>query len=387
MRFILYFCALFSLVFLTNFSIVLADQFGTFEGKPTLLLDRQEIETQCKSFAKTPGQHDRILLTSFRYKDPKGLTWSVPSGACVNGASIPKAFWSFIGGPLSGKYVEASIIHDYYCTVKSRPWQETHEAFYYAMRARGVSATKAATMYQAVQKFGPRWEKVKVKGKSRIVTGRSFLYYSVIDELSKLANTNELSELGLSEFLNRSEEQANKTRPSTHSQLPSNCSALVPELSTGDFSGSLIVCDNSEEKTKLIALQNIRNLQKSLVGVRASNSRFLSVFHDYISQPTEENWQKVIVRTKTTRLVVSQAMRAWFKVNDMEPADPEHFMARISHLLSSRAAMLGDLLITGQAPSEDDAYAIFDRYTKIAEQLRRVLKKLEVQLEEKISAS
>ena len=47
---------------------------------------------------------------------------------------------TLIGGPFEGKYRVASIIHDYYRDVRSRPWQDVHRVFYEAMLASGVSS-------------------------------------------------------------------------------------------------------------------------------------------------------------------------------------------------------------------------------------------------------
>lgn len=98
------------------------------------------------------------LLEPFQFIDTRGKRWSVPRGVLVDGASIPTVFWSFIGGPFEGKYRVASIIHDYYCDVRSRPWQEVHRVFYEAMLASGVNSSRALLMFKAVEKFGPRWD-------------------------------------------------------------------------------------------------------------------------------------------------------------------------------------------------------------------------------------
>lgn len=49
------------------------------------------------------------LAAQFRFVDPNGLLWIVPPGKEVDGASIPQAFWSFIGGPFEGAYIKASV--------------------------------------------------------------------------------------------------------------------------------------------------------------------------------------------------------------------------------------------------------------------------------------
>ncbi len=97
------------------------------------------------------------LLEDFVYHDPNNLDWKAPKNSVVNGASIPRPFWTVIGGPFEGKYRNASVIHDVACEKKTRPWRATHEAFYKASRHAGTSEKLAKIMYAAVFHFGPRW--------------------------------------------------------------------------------------------------------------------------------------------------------------------------------------------------------------------------------------
>ncbi|MGR9249456.1 DUF1353 domain-containing protein [Rhizobium leguminosarum] len=97
------------------------------------------------------------LSNNFSFDDPNGLKWDVPAGEKVDGASIPQAFWSIIGGPFEGPYLKASIIHDYFCTKQNRTAHDTHRNFYYGMRANGVAEWKAKAMYWAVATYGPDW--------------------------------------------------------------------------------------------------------------------------------------------------------------------------------------------------------------------------------------
>jgi hypothetical protein len=98
------------------------------------------------------------LESDFRFVDPNGLQWTTPAGERVDGASIPQAFWSVIGGPFEGAYINASVIHDHYCRTKERTAHDTHRNFYYGMRASKVPDWKATTMYWAVSTFGPSWK-------------------------------------------------------------------------------------------------------------------------------------------------------------------------------------------------------------------------------------
>lgn len=115
-----------------------------FDGKPLVTMDEDG--------------RTLILERAFSFKDAAGKTWRVPKGTRVDGASIPKVFWSLIGGPLEGQYRNASIIHDYYCDTKLRAWKDVHRNFYEGMIVGGVAESKAKLMYFAVYKFGPRWE-------------------------------------------------------------------------------------------------------------------------------------------------------------------------------------------------------------------------------------
>lgn len=98
------------------------------------------------------------LLESIVFSDAiQKQDWVAPENWVVDGASIPRLFWSVIGGPLEGPYRNASVFHDVACDQKSEPWRLVHRMFYYAMRCSEVDQTKAKIMYYAVYHFGPRW--------------------------------------------------------------------------------------------------------------------------------------------------------------------------------------------------------------------------------------
>lgn len=98
------------------------------------------------------------LLNRFAFIDDAQLVWSVPAKARVDGASIPKFAWSILGSPFVGRYRKASVVHDWYCDVRTREWKATHRMFYEAMRTSKVSGAKARIMYAAVYYAGPRWD-------------------------------------------------------------------------------------------------------------------------------------------------------------------------------------------------------------------------------------
>jgi hypothetical protein len=78
----------------------------------------------------------------------------------VNGASIPSAFWTFIGGPFEGKYRAASVVHDVGCEEMTATWEDVHRMFYEACLCGGVDEQMAKMLYYAVYHFGPRWDVV-----------------------------------------------------------------------------------------------------------------------------------------------------------------------------------------------------------------------------------
>jgi Protein of unknown function (DUF1353) len=98
------------------------------------------------------------LLSEVRYTDPDGAVWVAPAGSKVNGASIPRAFWSIIGGPFDGKYRAASVLHDVAYEQQTRPWQQVDRMFYNALRCSGVGVVEAKTMYYALYRHGHHWK-------------------------------------------------------------------------------------------------------------------------------------------------------------------------------------------------------------------------------------
>jgi len=83
------------------------------------------------------------------------MGYTVPSGFITDGASIPKAFWSLVGSPFTGKYVKVAILHDYlYSGAENVSFEEANRIFYNGLREAGVNRLKAFLMYKAVCMFG-----------------------------------------------------------------------------------------------------------------------------------------------------------------------------------------------------------------------------------------
>lgn len=105
-------------------------------------------------------EQEMKVIDDFSYVDPNNKIWLAPAGSLVNGASIPRPLFSVVGGPWSGKYRNASVIHDVHCVERSEASDDVHLMFYNAMRCGGVERRKANLMYWAVYHFGPKWEYV-----------------------------------------------------------------------------------------------------------------------------------------------------------------------------------------------------------------------------------
>ena len=112
------------------------------------------------------------LQEPFAYIDPAAMRWDVPSGATVDGASIPRALWTLIGGPFEGKYRDASVVHDWFCDIRTQPWRAVHRMFYNAMLTSGVSEARAKMLYAGVMLGGPKWSENTVSN-SQLAAVRS----------------------------------------------------------------------------------------------------------------------------------------------------------------------------------------------------------------------
>jgi hypothetical protein len=134
---------------------------GWFDPRPTVEPPPNEEWGKFLSVPKVELLGDGRLLRlteDFAYVDRNNTTWIAPKGSIVDGASIPWPLWSVTGGPLEGKYRNASIVHDVECDRKTKAWDDVHLMFYDACRCGGVPEVQAKTLYAAVYHFGPRWD-------------------------------------------------------------------------------------------------------------------------------------------------------------------------------------------------------------------------------------
>jgi len=100
------------------------------------------------------GRHVKVF-TSVRFRDADGAIYMIPDGFVSDGASIPQPAWSLVGGPLSGPYRRAAILHDYLLISHVVSIDAAHGVFLRAMRADGCSEEQADLFYHAV--VGKTW--------------------------------------------------------------------------------------------------------------------------------------------------------------------------------------------------------------------------------------
>lgn len=151
------------------------------------------VGTVSVTWLEHPGDdRDMKLNLSFTFEDDTGLKWTAARGAVINGASIPRIFWTTFGSPFIGDYRRASIVHDHFCDVRTRTAAATHRMFYEACRAGGVSEIKAKTMYTMVKTFGPSWtvavNGLSINGTSVVAGGDTITFSHTMgdDEFTRL---------------------------------------------------------------------------------------------------------------------------------------------------------------------------------------------------------
>ena len=97
-----------------------------------------------------------ILNSNIRAETNKYTHYQIQvlPGLWTDGASIPKILWSFIGSPLTGRYVRAAIVHDALYSAQLIKRQYCDLVLLELMEQDKVVKWKRLTMYYAVRLFG-----------------------------------------------------------------------------------------------------------------------------------------------------------------------------------------------------------------------------------------
>jgi len=86
------------------------------------------------------------LLQAFSYGK-----YTVKKGYIFDGASIPRAFWRFIGHPFSYKYIRSALIHDILCESEIIPREDTDKLFREMLAKDRIEKWKISLMFRAVR--------------------------------------------------------------------------------------------------------------------------------------------------------------------------------------------------------------------------------------------
>ncbi len=341
------------------------------------------------AYQSVPGKERVVsLLSPFSFISKSGEIWSVPTGAEVDGASIPPALWSIIGGPFTGKYREASVVHDYYCDVRSRPWEQTHRMFYDAMMANGVDPAQATIMYSAVHTFGPRWVTVKGEdGQTQEIVGTSPTTASKInarDRLLELAVAPNADPKEIDRLVNVLVDEAEDLqRAKLSGKAPDDCSVAVTSL--GENRSPFVICNIARPDRSLLAKRNLKIMLSDIEGVLdGSSQQLLPSIWAYQAEPNDKNWKSVRLAAKQlgelialTLLSIAQYDRTLASGDARSAVDklPE---LRARKLLQTRSVVIGRLNERKLTPSE--VYSWQQVYTRLLGQLRAEFLELQARL-------
>lgn len=108
---------------------------------------------------KVAGRWERVAILNrdFHYDSDLIGKVTIPAGFVSDGASVPRVLWSIY--PPFGDYLEAAIVHDWYCVNKTIDSVTAAKVFREAMEVCGVGAWRRKKMYWAVRLFGPKFKK------------------------------------------------------------------------------------------------------------------------------------------------------------------------------------------------------------------------------------
>jgi len=112
------------------------------------------------------------LVSTLSFYHNRTLITALP-GLIINGASIPRYFWSTIGCPNSGEFIGSAIIHDglYKSQIMSR--EAADKLFLVMLRDNGVDIVRAYLMYGALRLFG--WYSWNKKTPEEILKNMAFM--------------------------------------------------------------------------------------------------------------------------------------------------------------------------------------------------------------------
>ena len=97
-----------------------------------------------------------IVLVTTRETDlsPYGIDTTIPEGFRSDGMSVPRFFWRWIGPPVDGRTMAASVAHDWLYTSKPVSRAEADAWYRRQLVDNGYPAIKAWAAWAGIRLFG-----------------------------------------------------------------------------------------------------------------------------------------------------------------------------------------------------------------------------------------
>jgi hypothetical protein len=105
------------------------------------------------AYVAIPGKDCFALEDDYSFKVGDLEIW-IPAGFSWNGASIPQALWSELGGRFEPDSMRASLEHDWLYLFHATDRTTADKHFHDRCREDGMSMLKAETLYEALRAFG-----------------------------------------------------------------------------------------------------------------------------------------------------------------------------------------------------------------------------------------
>ncbi|MGN0866197.1 MAG: DUF1353 domain-containing protein [Oligosphaeraceae bacterium] len=102
------------------------------------------------------NEKGNLILETARATDlsPYGVHTTIPAGFRSDGMSVPRIFWRWIGPPVDGRTLAASVAHDWLYTAKVVSRAEADAWYRRQLIAAGYPATKAWAAWAGIRLFG-----------------------------------------------------------------------------------------------------------------------------------------------------------------------------------------------------------------------------------------
>ncbi len=102
------------------------------------------------------GQDGSTLLETCEAVDlsPWGVPTTIPARFVSDGMSVPRFFWRFIGPPVDGRTMSASIAHDWLYSCQVIPRAAADKWYRRMLVAAGYPRRKAWIAWAAIRLFG-----------------------------------------------------------------------------------------------------------------------------------------------------------------------------------------------------------------------------------------